>query len=449
MTFALNDTTLRAANALHARPTHGAGARWCNGRSASASVKVSTLRKLHIFSRLGERWTASMPADGATLLESATMRSRHAQRYRVLMTADTVGGVWQYSLELSRALIARGHQVLLATMGGLPNPQQRAEAAAIKHLHLVPSAFKLLWMPDAWRDVEAAAQWLMGIAARWRPGIVHLNDFGHGHLPWGAPVLTVGHSCVLSWWQAVHGVPAPVQWARYKRRVTATLAASNLVVAPTHAMLASLEHHYGSLRNSRVIFNGSERQASGSVSKAHMIFAAGRVWDAGKNIKALAAAAEGLPWPVCVAGPEQSPDGERAKFQNVCMLGALDGAHVLRWLARASIYALPARYEPFGLSVLEAARARCALVLGDLPSLRETWNGAALFVDPDDHKQLARVLRALITDDKLRARYATRAQQRAQCYTAAAMGAAYAQAYAELDMQSRGFGQGRAVGGAR
>jgi glycosyltransferase involved in cell wall biosynthesis len=390
-----------------------------------------------------------MPADGATLLESATSRSRHAPRYRVLMTADTVGGVWQYSLELSRALIERGHQVLLATMGALPNAQQRAEVAAIKELQFAPSAFKLLWMPDSWRDVGAAAEWLMGIAARWRPGIVHLNDFGHGHLPWGAPVLTVGHSCVLSWWQAVHGTAAPVQWARYKRRVSATLAASNLVVAPSRAMLASLERNYGPLRSSRVIFNGSARQAPSSASKVHMIFAAGRLWDAGKNIKTLAAAAEGLPWPVCVAGPEHGPNGQRINFQNVCMLGTLDSAQVLRWFARASIYALPARYEPFGLSILEAARARCALVLGDLPSLREIWNGAALFVDPDDEKQLARVLRALITDDKLRARYSARAHQRALCYTPAAMAAAYAQAYAELDMQSRGFGQGRALGGAR
>ena len=28
--------------------------------------------------------------------------------------------------------------------------------------------------------------------------------------------------------------------------------------------------------------------------------------------------------------------------------------------------------------------ARCALVLGDIPTLRELWDGAALFVPPDD-----------------------------------------------------------------
>ena len=57
--------------------------------------------------------------------------------------------------------------------------------------------------------------------------------------------------------------------------------------------------------------------------------------------------------------------------------------------AAAAIYALPARYEPFGLSVLEAAQHGCALVLGDIDSLRENWDGAALFVDPDDAGALA------------------------------------------------------------
>jgi glycogen(starch) synthase len=390
-----------------------------------------------------------MPADGATLLELAAARTRRARHYRVLMTGDTLGGVWQYTLELSRALIARGHQVLLATMGGLPSAEQRCEVAAIKGLQYQASAHKLLWMPEPWRDVAAAGEWLMGIAAHWRPDIVHLNDFGHGHLPWGAPVLTVGHSCVFSWWRAVHGdKPPPAHWARYQRRVTASLGASNLVVAPTHAMLDCLQRHYGPLPATRVICNGSSRRAP-EVRKTRLIFAAGRLWDAGKNIKALAAAAQGLPWPVCIAGPDRAPDGTQHEFANVCMLGQFGSAHVLRWFARASIYALPARYEPFGLSILEAALARCALVLGDLPSLRETWDGAALFIAPDDTEQLARALRMLIDDRELLAHYAARAHQRALCYTPAAMAGAYAQAYAELDLHSRRFGRDRASGGTR
>ena len=45
---------------------------------------------------------------------------------RVLMTADTVGGVWTYALDLSAGLGRSGIEVVLATMGRLPPPQQRA-----------------------------------------------------------------------------------------------------------------------------------------------------------------------------------------------------------------------------------------------------------------------------------------------------------------------------------
>ena len=65
-----------------------------------------------------------------------------------------------------------------------------------------------------------------------------------------------------------------------------------------------------------------------------------------------------------------------------------------RGIARAAIYALPAHYEPFGLSILEAAMSGCALVLGDIPSLREIWGDAAVFVHPDNRDAVARCLAA-------------------------------------------------------
>ncbi|HEY3520609.1 MAG TPA: glycosyltransferase family 4 protein, partial [Rhodanobacteraceae bacterium] len=194
-----------------------------------------------------------MGAELAIPLRSRALQSGR-RPLRVLMTGDTVGGVWQYALELSRALIARGARVTLATMGGLPDREQRGEAAAIPGLDLRTSRCKLLWMEAPWDDVRAAEDWLLSIAQEVQPDVVHLNDLGHGDLPWPAPVLTVGHSCVLSWWRAVHGQPAPEpQWTRYRRRVSAGLHASQLVVAPTQAMLSSLQEFYGPLRASRVI----------------------------------------------------------------------------------------------------------------------------------------------------------------------------------------------------
>ena len=345
------------------------------------------------------------------------------------MTGDTVGGVWQYALELSRALIDRGDEVVLATMGRLPDRSQCREAASIRGLELHARAYKLLWMDDPWDDVRAAGDWLIGLAAAVRPSVVHLNDFGHGHLPWPAPVLMVAHACVTSRWRAVHGAPLPPAWLRYRRHVSDSLRAADLVVAPSHAMLGALRRHYGPLRAARVIANG-RTDASPPAQKGRFIFSAGRAEDDAKNVRALRAIAARLPWPICIAGGERV----HVALGNVRDLGYIGSTHVRRWLARAPIFALPARYEPFGLSVLEAAFAGCALVLGDIDSLRENWDGAALFVAPDDPDALAAALQRLIGDDALRARLAELARRRAKRFSPAAMADAYACAYGEIGL---------------
>src|SRR5205085_4727696 len=87
---------------------------------------------------------------------------------------------------------------------------------------------------------------------------------------------------------------------------------------------------------------------------------------------------------------------------------------------------------PFGLGILEAAASGCALVLGDIPSLREIWCDAALFVDPGDPSDLADALRYLIGNSWERDRLATVARQRAGKFTRARMAAQYAALYRTL-----------------
>jgi len=101
-------------------------------------------------------------------------------------------------------------------------------------------------------------------------------------------------------------------------------------------------------------------------------------------------------------------------------------------LGRAAIFAAPARYEPFGLGILEAAASGCALALGDIPSLRENWEGAALFVAPDDRAAWRSALRHLIEDDGDRALWAFSAQQRARGFSREAMAVGYAALYREM-----------------
>jgi glycogen synthase len=373
-------------------------------------------------------WMLSMDAKARSL----DARSDKGRPLRVLMTADTVGGVWQYALELSRELHARGDAVALATMGGEPSRDQRREAAEIQGLTLYSSAYKLAWMDDPWKDVEKAGEWLLNLAAQWRPDVVHLNDYSHGDLSWPAPVLMVGHSCVLSWWRAVHGTSAPASWARYHQRVCEGLHSADYVIAPSQVMLDALIRHYGPLRACRAIANGRSGGEDHAVKEEALIFAAGRLWDPAKNLAALAEVAERLPWPVCIAGSQRHPDGGEVQLPHVHQLGPLPSAQVRRWLKHAPVYALPARYEPFGLSVLEAALAGCALVLGDIPSLREVWGRAALYVPPDDHDVLERTLRWLIDHPEERADFAARARRRAARYRPGKMADRYRRLYRAL-----------------
>src|SRR3954452_19732808 len=135
---------------------------------------------------------------------------------RILMTADTIGGVFTYSLELARALEPRGVEFTLATMGTLLSDDQRAELSGLDNVELFESDWKLEWMGDAADDVRRAGEWLLEIEASTAPDCIHLNGYGHAALPFNAPSVVVAHSCVLSWWEAVRRTPIPESLASYR-----------------------------------------------------------------------------------------------------------------------------------------------------------------------------------------------------------------------------------------
>jgi glycosyltransferase involved in cell wall biosynthesis len=354
------------------------------------------------------------------------------------MTADTVGGVWTYALELARPLTEAGVQVAIATMGAPLSSTQRADANRIPNLIIHESQYKLEWMREPWGDVDEASNWLLKLAGAFRPDVVHLNGFAHGALQWPAPVVVVAHSCVLSWWKAVKGNEAGSEWTTYRARVAAGLRAAHAVVAPSQAMLESVQHYYGPLRRTQVIYNCRRSSQSYTTEKQPYVFSAGRFWDEAKNIAALDGAARLTQWPVYVAGEFRRPQGGRSEARSVKLLGQLGTPELQRWMTNAAIFALPAKYEPFGLSALEAALAGCALVLGDIPSLREIWGDAALYVHPNDAAALAESINTLASNPGLYKRFARAARTRAYDFTPDQTATAYYQLYMQLIEQRAG-----------
>jgi len=352
--------------------------------------------------------------------------------HRILMTADTIGGVWTYALELAQALQEYRVEVVLATMGDSLNEAQRSAAERIDNVTLCESNFKLEWMDQPWKDVSAAGEWLLDLETVCRPDVIHLNGYCHGNLRWKSPTLIAGHSCIYSWFAAVKGMAAPSGWRRYAEEVRAGLQKADLVTAPTQAMLSALSRNYGPFRTCKPIPYGRKAEDFQASAKEPFVFSAGRLWDEAKNVSALERAASRLAWPVYIAGADEQPNNTRIQGGNPRWLGQLAPQHLAGWLGRASIYALPARYEPFGLSALEAGLAGCALVLGDIPSLREVWKDAAYYVPPDDDSALVDTLKELIGNESRRRRASERARIRALEFTPRRMAREYFTVYNDL-----------------
>jgi glycosyltransferase involved in cell wall biosynthesis len=344
---------------------------------------------------------------------------------RILMTADTIGGGWTHALELAGALAPIGVDVVLATMGGAVSPAQARGVARLGNVDLVESRFALEWMPDPWRDVDAAGDWLLAIAQRWRPDLVHLHGYSHATLPFRLPIVVVAHACVATWFHAVRGCDPPMEFDEYRLRVAAGLRAADAVVAPTAAILRAVLAAYRIDRSGHVIANARSAQLWRPTTKEPFVLAAGRLSDEAKGLPELVAAAPHVEWPIYVAGPTEAPPAVRA-------LGRRAPEDVAEYAGRASIFALPARYEPFGLSIVEAALAGCALVLGDIDTLREIWGDDAVYVPPGDAATLADRINALVRDPVHRGTLGAVARARALLMSPQRMAASYLALYEEL-----------------
>jgi glycosyltransferase involved in cell wall biosynthesis len=361
------------------------------------------------------------------------------------MYADAVGGVFNHALELARALTSRGVRIALATDGARLTADQRQAVDEVPGIIHHEAAWRLEWMEDPWLDIARAGEWLLALERRERPDVVHLNAFAHGALPFRAPRIVVGHSCVLSWFEAVKRTDAPRQWDRYRLAAREGLRAADAVAAPSEDMARALVRHHGPIPRPAVIPNGRDPERFPPGPKEPLVLGAGRIWDEAKNMAALLRIAPSLEWPVVIAGdatapahvpvpvpapvpgndpdPDPDPGFESLPFQAqvsalpppgpASLLGRLPEPQLARWLARAAIFVHPSRYEPFGLAVLEAALAGCALVLGDIDSLRENWDGAAVFAPPGDDGALAADIRALSADPARRDLLAAEARRRA------------------------------------
>ena len=87
--------------------------------------------------------------------------------------------VWQPWADLCRTINGRSSQIF-------------------SNVRVYESNYRLEWMKHPEGDIRAARLWLMRIAEKFQPDVVHLNEYVYGDLDWGLPVVITGHSCVCA-----------------------------------------------------------------------------------------------------------------------------------------------------------------------------------------------------------------------------------------------------------
>jgi glycosyltransferase involved in cell wall biosynthesis len=355
---------------------------------------------------------------------------------RVLMTADAVGGVWTYALDLAGGLAARGIETVLAVLGPAPAADQADAARAMPGLRLLPTNLPLDWLAETPEEVGAAGAALAALAAETEADVAHLHSpaLAADAARFPVPVVASCHSCVGTWWEAVRGGPLPPDFAWRTRLVAQGCANADTLIAPTAAFAAATARFYGLAEAPAVVRNGRRPLTLDAHGAAPFAFTAGRLWDEGKNLRALDRAAARLAGavPVLAAGSTEGPGGARVALRHVQNFGRLSEGEVARRLAERPVFVSTARYEPFGLSVLEAAQAGCALVLSDIPTFRELWDGAAEFVAAEDDRAIADAIGRAARDPAHRARLGAAARARAERYTVEAMAAGTTAVYRPL-----------------
>lgn len=363
---------------------------------------------------------------------------------RILMTTDTVGGVWTFSKELVHQLLSAGNEVALVSLGREPSREQRAWCLRTRHRHgdaflFEASSAPLEWMNENEGAYELGERVLLDVARRFGPDLLHSSQYCFGRLPVSVPRIITAHSDVLSWADACR--PAGLEdspWLdRYCELVQEGLDSADGVVSPTAWMIEALQEHFAISCPVRIIYNG--RTVPRAVQPPDRLLHAisvGRMWDEAKGLTTLARVKS--PMPVMIAG-EKSFDGAsapaRARLQ---ALGMLDENALFAAFRGSSIYIAASRYEPFGLAALEAAQCGCAIVARDIPSLREVWGEAAVYFQ--DAEGLERLL-ALLAESPATLRQAQiAAMERARHYSASAMAEAYMKIYRGLLRGSRESG---------
>lgn len=355
---------------------------------------------------------------------------------RVLITTDTLGGVWTFSLEMAAGLLERGCSVLLISFGRMPSTAQREQCELLQtrysgRFQLQASEISLEWVENDGAFFKQGAALLEREALRFAPDLIHSSQFCYGALDLPIPRVITAHQDVFGRDRASQGrhVLRSPFLTRYKTQVQQGLAIADAVVAPTRWMLEDLGRSFTLSRNTAIVAHGRRLDTGFQNFRELRAIAAGRVTDEAKGFDTLAHVTS--PMSIVVAGETRpGEEGRVPGFGTARLIGQLSEPEMIDLLEHSSLFLSLAHYEPFGMTALEAGLCGCAVVARNIPSQLEVWGSAALYFEDAD--ALSALLERLNSDPQVLRDARESAYRRAQRFTRSRMVEQYLSLYRRL-----------------
>lgn len=318
----------------------------------------------------------------------------------------------------------RGHDVVVASAGG--EYVDLLAAHGVRHL-LVP-------------DIRRPHRMLSAASVVRRAVRGHDVEVVHAHMNYSALVARA----------AVAGTPARVVATAHTsfKRESTLQAVADLVIAPSTAVADALRRRGVRRSRIRVVPNGpigSPREPANptpaDLARPAVLTVAGLYERKGVDlvISAFASASADVPAAhlyVVGDGPQRPAltalAAGTAVSDRVHFLGFRDD--VMSLLRGADVFVLASRSEPFGLAVVEAREAGCAVVGSAVDGLPEACDfGRAGWLFPSgDEASLAAALRSLLRDPVTLQRWRSAAKEGLEKYTVSRVADDVADVYEEL-----------------
>jgi len=302
------------------------------------------------------------------------------------------GGVQQQVLDIGRLLAAAGESVTIIGPGArvVADPSYRTvEVGRVRPVKANGSVVPLAFGLDVGRQIREVAAEL---------DVLHIHEplipvVGPAALRAGRPVVATFHALPPAWMSLAYRIGIP-RWlgGRWFKGSVMTAVSNEagrgprsigpVTIVPNGLDIASYEQQVSKVPG-RVAFLGRDEPRKGlSILKEAWPHVLSNHPDA----------------TLTVIGAE-SPHPDVNPLNNVEYAGRVDEAEKRRLLAEASIMAAPnLGGESFGLVVVEAMAAGCAVVASDIPAFRAVVGGAAELVPPGSPSDLAHAISELLSD---------------------------------------------------